>query len=517
MMPRILRRTGFLLLLPLLLPGRAATQQPLEITLLPQREHQTIRSFGASDAWTLQAVGEHWPVAKRERIADLLFSQESRPDGSPRGIGLSAWRFNIGAGSAEQGSASGISSRSRRVDSFLRPDGSYDWSRQAGQRWFLRAAKARGVREFIGFANSPPVLFTRNGIARSSGGDSTNLAPDRYDDYADFLTRVVREVERRDGVRFDYLSPVNEPQWDWKDSKQEGSPWRNEEIARAARAIGRSLQAAGLATRVQIPEAGKLTYLREEADKPERGDQIAAFFSPASPLYLGDAPNVAHQVMGHSYWTTYDPATLVRERVQLRQRMREVDPSLEFWMSEYCLLEDNPEVKGPGRDLGIDPALYMARVIHADLTLADASAWHWWLAASSGDYKDGLVYVDRDTTDGRVFDSKMLWALGNYSRFVRPGMRRIEVERSDGKTAAEAIEGVLVSAYRDPASGREVVVLVNQLRQEVPVRLHAPGARLLRTYLTSAAPGDDLRSTGEQPASRELLLPPRSLLTAVLE
>lgn len=517
MTPRLRRCLGFLLLLPLLPAAPAAAQRALEVTLLPGREHQTIRSFGASDAWAVQFVGEHWPVAKRERIADLLFSLESRPDGSPRGIGLSAWRFNIGAGSAEQGRASGISDRWRRAESFLRPDGSYDWSRQAGQRWFLRAAKERGVREFTGFVNSPPVPFTRNGIAHSSGGDSTNLAPDRYDDFADFLTRVVREVERRDGVRFDYLSPVNEPQWDWKDSKQEGSPWRNEEIARAARAIGRSLHAAGLATQLQLPEAGKLTYLREAADKPERGDQIAAFFGSASPLYLGDLPNVARQVVGHSYWTTYDPATLVRERVRLRQRLREVDPSLEFWMSEYCLLEDNPEVKGPGRDLGMDPALYMARVVHADLTLADASAWHWWLAVSPGDYKDGLVYIDRDTTDGRVFDSKMLWALGNYSRFVRPGMRRIEVERSDGKTTEEAIEGVLVSAYRDPASGREVVVLVNQLRQEVPVRLRAPAARRLRAYLTSAAPGDDLRFTGEQPASRELRLPPRSLLTAVLE
>ena len=165
----------------------------------------------------------------------------------------------------------------------------------------------------------------------------------------------------------------------------------------------------------------------------------------------------------------------------------------------------------------MDPALYMARVIHADLTLADASAWHWWLAVSPGDYKDGLVYVDGDTTGGRVHESKMLWTLGNYSRFVRPGMRRIEVARSDGKSPEEAIQGVLVSAYVDPGSGREVVVFVNQLRAEVPVRVNAPGARTLRAYLTSAAPGDDLRFTGEQAAGVELQLPPRSVLTAVLE
>jgi O-glycosyl hydrolase len=501
----------------LLLAGRAAAQAPLEITLLPQRQHQTIRSFGASDAWSVQFVGEHWPVAKRERIADLLFSLERRADGSPRGIGLSAWRFNIGAGSAEQGDESGISSRWRRAGSFLRSDGTYDWSSQAGQRWFLRAAKSRGVRQFIGFVNSPPVQFTRNGIAHSSGGDSTNLAADRYDDFADFLARVVRGLESHDGVRLDYVSPFNEPQWEWKDSKQEGSPWQNAEIARAVREVGRAFHAAGLSTRIQVTEAGKLTYLREAADLPGRGDQIAAFFRPGSPLYLGDVPSLAHQIVGHSYWTTWDPETLVRERVALRRRLREVDPSLEFWMSEYCLLEDNPEVKGPGRDLGIDPALYLARVIHADLTLADASAWHWWLAVSPGDYKDGLVYIDPDTTGGRVYESKMLWALGNYSRFVRPGMRRIEVARSDGKSPGEAIRGVLVSAYLEPASGREVVVFVNQRHEEVPVRLNAPGMGVLRAYVTSGEPGDDLRFTGERPARRALRLPPRSVLTAVLE
>ena len=36
-------------------------------------------------------------------------------------------------------------------------------------------------------------------------------------------------------------------------------------------------------------------------------------------------------------------------------------------------------------------ALYMARVIHYDLTLAHASSWQWWLAISPYDYKDGLV------------------------------------------------------------------------------------------------------------------------------
>jgi hypothetical protein len=71
--------------------------------------------------------------------------------GQPKGIGLSLWRFNIGAGTAEQGAASGIKDEWRRAESFLNNDGTYNWDKQAGQVWFLKAAKERGVNEFLAF------------------------------------------------------------------------------------------------------------------------------------------------------------------------------------------------------------------------------------------------------------------------------------------------------------------------------------------------------------------------------
>lgn len=53
-------------------------------------------------------------------------------------------------------------------------------------------------------------------------------------------------------------------------------------------------------------------------------------------------------------------------------------------------------MEGGKVDLGMDAALYMARVIHTDLTVANAAAWQWWLAVSPYDYKDGLIYVDKN-------------------------------------------------------------------------------------------------------------------------
>ena len=37
------------------------------------------------------------------------------------------------------------------------------------------------------------------------------------------------------------------------------------------------------------------------------------------------------------------------------------------------------------------------------------------------------MYVDKNKIDGEFSDSKLLWALGNYSRFIRPEAKRIKV------------------------------------------------------------------------------------------
>jgi O-glycosyl hydrolase len=117
-----------------------AGTEPLRIRIDTGTSYQTIDGFGASDAWQCAVVGKNWPLAKREQIADLLFSQGVDSQDNPKGIGLSVWRFNVGAGTAEQGDASDIRNPWRRTECFQNPDGSYDWSRQAGQQWFLKAA-----------------------------------------------------------------------------------------------------------------------------------------------------------------------------------------------------------------------------------------------------------------------------------------------------------------------------------------------------------------------------------------
>ncbi len=487
--------------------------QYLAISLQPDAQFQTIHNFGASDAWSCQFVGKNWPLAKREAIADYLFSQSVDSDGSPKGIGLNAWRFNIGAGSAAQGGSSNISDEWRRAEGFLQADGSYDWAKQEGQRWFLKAAQQRGVETFIGFVNSPPVALTENGKAYSGGGSSANLAPENFDDYADFLSKVITQLKTEDGIQLDYVSPFNEPQWDWDHSGQEGSPWLNDEIADVVRELNQKLKEQNIATLIEIPEAGQIEYLYKTHNRPGRANQIEDFFLPTSANYFGNLEKVAPKVAAHSYYSTWNPSHLIETRNELSQKL-EAFPNLEYWMTEYTLLEDNAEVKGNGRDLGMDPALYMARVIHADLTVANANAWQWWLAVSPYDYKDGLVYIDWNKSDGQVYDSKMLWTLGNYSRFIEPGMVRVGVRRGDNRGIEQTLNGVMIASFIHPDSQKTVSVALNYGTSSVPIKIDVDGEFIeCSMYRTSAA--DDLRKIGTTSFNEAIRLAPRSVTTFV--
>ena len=255
----------------------------------PEKTYQTIHSFGASDCWSAQFTGKNYPLAKREQIADWLFSTDNDQAGNPKGIGLSLWRFNIGAGTTEQGDSSGIYSPWRRSECFQHPDGSYDWTKQAGQQWFVEAAYRRKVPYLLGFTNSPPVQFTANGKGYASGklGDY-NINRQHEAAYARFLADVVQYFDRK-GWPMQYLSPFNEPQWDWgikkgqKMATQEGTPATNSDIAGFTRMLSRELVSRKLNTRLTIAEAAQLNYLSQANTNRSRVGQdnvINAFFRP---------------------------------------------------------------------------------------------------------------------------------------------------------------------------------------------------------------------------------------------
>lgn len=513
-------RTGPLILIVALCFAAGLHAADLRLRVDPEVTHQTIDGFGASDAWRCQFVGKNWPLAKRERLADLLFSREYDAQGNPRGIGLSIWRFYLGAGTAEQGEASDIGNPWRRGECFQNADGTYDWSKQAGQQWFLRAARARGVERFLAFPNAAPVHLSRNGkgYAPKGGPPSLNVRPGRLDDYARFLADVLQHFADA-GLPFDYLSPFNEPQWAWEDHGQEGTPALNIELYALVRYLSDELSRRRLPTQLVLGEAGTIGHVAKVMDDDGRDDQARFFFSPDSPFAVTGLPNVAPIISAHSYHSVWPVAQQVEYRELLRDALHAAHPGLGYWMSEYCILQRNGEIRGGGRrDLGMKTALYVARILHHDLTLAGARSWQWWTALSQVDYKDGLIYLDdgsRGDTgrmggnveslrfNGEIRESKLLWVLGNYARFVRPGMVRVACTVEPRQSPQD---GLLASAYRS-ADGGEVVVLVNL--SEAAHRCDLGAIGLARVYTTSSEANLRRSDLG----AGDLVVPARSVVT----
>ncbi|MGE5944775.1 MAG: glycoside hydrolase [Flavobacteriales bacterium] len=472
--------------------------------------YQTIEHFGASDAWSCQFVGNNWPLEKKDAIADLLFSKEVDASNNPKGIGLSLWRFNIGAGSAEQGSLSGINDEWRRAESFLQSDGTYNWDKQAGQVWFAQAAKSRGVEKLLIFSNSPPVYITKNGKAHTTNGES-NLVPEQFESFATYLTTVIEGLQNK-GLSVDYISPMNEPQWDWKDG-QEGTSFLNNEIAEIVRKLNQELESKSVSTLIDVAEAGKINYLYENADKFGRGNQIQDFFNSGSQNYIGDLSHYGHAISGHGYFTTSPFSEAITMRKNLLQAIKNI-PNLNFWMSEYCILGDNGgEIDGNTRDLGINSALYVARTIYNDLVNSQATAWHWWLAVSPYDYKDGLVYIDYNKNNGQFYESKMLWALGNYSRFIRPGYQRISMSSIQ---IGDNNKNFLFSGYKNPTTDELVVVLVNSGINSREINLQSQNHPLKsrKAYITSATKSLELFDLTE---STNITIPGNSIVTIIYQ
>jgi hypothetical protein len=127
---------------------------------------------------------------------------------------------------------------------------------------------------------------------------------------------------------------------------------------------------------------------------------------------------------------------------------------------------------GSGSD--ITNGLALAQEIHSFLTVAGASAYHyWWLKTYGG---NGCL-----AGDSTVAPAKRLYVMGNYSRFVRPDFYRVGVTNS---TTA------LVSAFKEPSSSNFVIVAANNSMYPVNQTFtltNFPIVGPLRQWVTSAS------------------------------
>ena len=277
--------------------------------------------------------------------------------------------------------------------------------------------------------------------------------------------------------------------------------------------LDKAISEAQIDTKILIPEVGDMKYLFEiDSITKTPDDIIHSMFYKDGQYSVLKFKNLFNCVAAHDYWSAYPATLLVDIRNRIHKELSANSHNTKFWASEYCILEKNEEITMPASPKrSINLGLYVARIIHNDLTLANASAWQWWTAVSLGeDVPIQLLPLEGSNGlslqyDGEISTTKMLWTTANYSFFVRPGMRRISVKPTYKVSDLEAATSLMISSYTD---GKEVVtVVINYLEDNQVITLNCDYAQKGKVYLTTI--DKNLQYMGEQPL-KKLQLPARS-------
>ncbi|MFI0537547.1 glycoside hydrolase [Streptomyces sp. WSLK1-3] len=460
-------------------PASAATPTVAEVS---PHAAQTIDNIGASGAWWVNDLKNFDPKVQA-RVSRLLFSKD--------GLALSSYRYNIGGG------GTAVTYAPRAPETFVKDDGSYDWSKDKAGRTFLYAAARYGVKDLIAFVNSAPAQWKTN--AKSCGG---YLKAENTQDYAKYVADVTDHFAKQ-GVRFDYISPFNEPTNSFEDCGQEGMLVPVDQRDDIVRALGAEQQARGQRTGIIADESSSTVSFNTEL-----------------PQWISQ-PDTAQYVDKLAHHTYNNPGD--DQRAKIYETSRSVGK--QSWSTEICCFGKGGTGWAQEYDPTIDGGLNLSRIIYKDFATAHDSAFQWWVALSEmigsdplarndEGWNDGLIYYDPDyATNGNqtLYFTKRYYALGQYSKFVRPG--------SVAHNVTGAPDGVEVSTYDD--HGKWVVVVNNHNTTDTAVKLHFNSKAPVRASKAVRTSATESWANVARPTVRggtaSATLPARSITTYVLD
>jgi O-glycosyl hydrolase len=344
------------------------------VTIDPNTKYVTFEGWGCSLCWFADGLGD-WSDTNRNAIADLLFASS--------GLGFNVVRYNIGGG--ENPSHTHMRENAN-IPGFQPSAGVWDWNADARQRWFLSAAKSRGANILEAFSNSPPYWMTKSNCTSGNTDGSNNLKDDYYDDFAEYLTEVVKHFRDSWSTTFQTLDPMNEPMGTWWTSggRQEGCHFERANQVNLIKQVGAKLASKGLSTKVSA------------SDECSIDDAVASlnYYDSAALGYIT-------QVNTHAYGGS--------QRSQLYSLAQSKGKKL--WMSEY----------GNGGE-DINGALTLTGTIIKDLREMKPSVWAHWQPIENENLVPtwGMIHA-RFSGAEDYHITKQYYGMANFSKFIRPG------------------------------------------------------------------------------------------------
>lgn len=438
-----------------------------------ERAYQRFEGWGTSLCWWGNAIGR-WQSDKKQEIMDLLFDENN-------GLGLNIVRYNIGGGINPN--EIGNMRTYADIPSFQPEPGKWDLDADKYQREILTSAIAKGVNITEAFSNGPPYWMTYSKSAAGSLlGFTNNLLDDTYDDFADYLVRVLKLYKEKYGIEFRTFSPLNEPSDHWwrKGNNQEGCHFDKDKQNLLLKEVASRLRENGILS----------TQLSASED---------ASFEKTAKSYLSYDDYVKGeiaQINVHSYFGS--------NRMWLRQVAAEAGKRL--WVSECGV------GTGAHDHNAIDSSMLLTRKILWDLKDLSANAWLYWQAVENEAGNNNWGFIHANFTGSEDYWlTKQYYTMMNYTKFIRPGCQIIQIDDND-----------TLGAY-DSSKKRLVLVVTNDSGKSANKRYSLTGFSTLSDKIsynirTSA-------SENAQPVSSAILsdnilnieLPSRSVTTVVIE
>jgi glucuronoarabinoxylan endo-1,4-beta-xylanase len=297
----------------------------------------------------------------------------------------------------------------------------------------MQKAQARGARVWS-TPWSPATTFktaNQNGVISVNGGNLFGTT-NNYQAYASQLANYAASM-KNNGVNLYAISIQNEPDFDT--TNYESCVWTAQQFHDFLPYLAAALTNSGVAsTKIMLAE-----------------DEHWQFDLATNAMNDTNTRVMAGILAAHNYGSSAEAVN---------------NYGKPLWETEISTFDNF--------DGSITNALYWAGQIHTFLTVAEVNAWHFWWLLPDGADNEGL-------TDLSGNPAKRMYALGNYSRFVRPNYYRIAATNDNVL--------VLLSAYKDPVSGKFAIVVVNAGSAPITQTFNFNGftASSVTPWVTSAA------------------------------
>ncbi|KAK5651584.1 hypothetical protein OQA88_11857 [Cercophora sp. LCS_1] len=403
------------------LAGTLEARQAVSISVNLAQTYQTMDGFGTSEAFQRAVTIQRLSETEQRRALDLLFSMD-------KGAGLSILRNGIG------------SSPDMRDDHMVSiqpksPGGpnaapQYVWDKSDnGQLWVSReAVHTYGVKTIYANAWSAPGYMKTNGNDANGGSlcgvsGASCSSGDWKQAFANYLVQYIKYYNA-ENITITHLGFLNEPDYTTSYASMRSS----------------GTQAADF-----------IKILRPTLDNNNLTDVIinccdTMSWTAANGMLgqMRSVENMIGTVTGHAYTSSATSQLSTKHKTWMTEAADNNGAWTSAWYSNG----------------GAGEGMTWANNIYSAITGGNVSAYLYWIGAQDrpSTTNSKMIRVVNKAVD----PSKRLWAMANWSRFVRPGAVRLGASGSGVRTTAfKNVDGMVSVQVINSGNGRDVTITVS--------------------------------------------------------